>query len=67
MQLTRTEKERIADSRHKIQSVTESLSKVDPEKVEDFEGIQDCLEGAEKNLDKALRSSDLPEEDPKRN
>jgi hypothetical protein len=67
MQLTRTEKERIADSRNKIQSVAKSLSKVDPEKVEDIDGIQDCLEGAEKNLDKALRSADLPEKDPKRN
>jgi hypothetical protein len=61
MQLTRTEKERISDSRHKIQSVTKSLREVDPKKVEDFQGIQDCLQGAEKNLGKALRSSNPPE------
>ena len=66
MQLTRSDKERIADSRSKLQAVSKTLSKVDPDKVEDFERIQDCLEGAEKNLGKALRSSHLAEQDPSR-
>jgi len=66
MQLTRSDKERIADSRSKLQAVSKTLSKDDPEQVEDFERIQDCLEGAEKNLGKALRSSHLPEQDPSR-
>jgi len=66
MQLTRSDRERIADSRGKLQAVSKALSKVDPDKVEDLERIQDCLEGAEKNLGKALRSSHLPEQDPSR-
>ena len=56
MRLTRLEKERIADSKLKIQSIAESLGKVDPNKVEDFEDIQDCLKAANKSLSGALRS-----------
>jgi hypothetical protein len=55
MALTRTEKERIADSRLKIQSVANSLNQVDPRKVPNFEEIQDCLEGAEESLEGALK------------
>jgi hypothetical protein len=58
MALTRVERERIADNRMKIRSVANSLAHIDPEKIEDFEGIQECLEDAEKNLAGALRSSD---------
>jgi hypothetical protein len=57
MALTRTEKERIVDSRLKIQSVAQSLDQVDPGKVPNFEEIQDCLEGAEESLDEALKPS----------
>ena len=60
MRLTRLEKERIADSRLKIQSVANSLKHVDPEKVESFEEIQDCLEAAEDTLSGALRSDSEP-------
>jgi hypothetical protein len=56
MALTRAEKERITDSRLKLQSVADSLSHVDPEKVPEFHEIQECLEDAEKTLSGALRS-----------
>jgi hypothetical protein len=57
MELTRVEKERISDSRLKLQAVADSLKYVDPGKVHDFEGIQECLEDATKNLGAALRLS----------
>jgi len=60
MRLTRLEKERLSDSRLKLQSVADSLKHVDPTKVHDFEEIQDCLEAAEKNLRGALRSEAEP-------
>ena len=60
MELTRTEKERIADSRLKIQSVAQSLNYVDPSKVPNFEEIQDCLEGAEESLEGALNPAGSP-------
>jgi hypothetical protein len=55
MALTRTERERIADSRLKIQSVAQTLNHVDPRKVPNFKEIQDCLEGAEESLEGALK------------
>ena len=58
MALTRVEKERVTDSRLKIQSVNNSLKHVDPKKVPHFEEIQECLEDAEKSLGGALRSSE---------
>jgi hypothetical protein len=57
MALTRVERERITDSRLKVQSVTNSLKHVDPNKVPDFEEIQECLEDADKSLAEALKSS----------
>jgi hypothetical protein len=56
MRLTRLEKERIADSRLKLQSVSDSLKHVDPAKVRDFAELQDCIEAAEDNLRGALHS-----------
>ena len=56
MRLTRLEKERIADSRLKLQSVADSLRHVDGSKINDVEEIQDCLEAAERNLRGALRA-----------
>jgi hypothetical protein len=58
MALTRVERERIADSRLKIQSVAESLKHVDPKKVPDFEDIEDCLENADQSLSESLRKSE---------
>ena len=63
MALTRAEKERITDSRLKLQSVSDSLDHVDPEKVPDFKEIQDCLEDAEKTLYEALRASNSDPQD----
>jgi hypothetical protein len=54
--LTRAEKERLTDSQMKIQSVNNSLKQVDPEKIPDFAGIQDCLEDAQRSLEEALHS-----------
>jgi len=56
MALTLAEKERINDNRLKIQSVAESLNHLGPNKVPDFEEIQQCLGAAEKSLSRALRS-----------
>jgi hypothetical protein len=55
MSLTRVEKERIADSRMKIQSVCNSLKHVDPKKIEHFDQIQECLDVAEQTFSDALR------------
>ncbi len=57
MSLTQVEKERISDSRMKLQSVATSLNHIDPEKVPGFEDIQECLNEAEKSLSGALRGS----------
>jgi len=55
MSLTRVERVQIQDSKLKLQSAANSLSNIDPEKIEDFEGIQGCLEDAHKSLDAALK------------
>jgi hypothetical protein len=56
MRLTQVEKERISDSRMKLQSVAHALNHVDPKKIPGFEEIQECLDGAEKSLRGALRA-----------
>ena len=56
MALTRVDKERISDSRLKIQAVAESLSEIDPGKIAGMENIQECLEDAEKSLSGTLRA-----------
>jgi len=58
MKLTRLERERITDSRLRIQAAADSLNRVDSKKVPDFEEIQECLEEAAKSLGGALRSSE---------
>ncbi len=57
MALTRVDKERISDSRLKLQAVAESLSEIDREKIPEIEEIQGCLEDAEKSLSGALSSN----------
>ncbi len=54
MDLTQEERARIADSKHKIQSVANTLAHVDPQKIPDLEEIQDCLESADESLRDAL-------------
>ena len=56
MRLTRLEKERLTDSRLKLQSVANSLKHVDPRKVQDIDEIKECLENAENNIRRALHS-----------
>ena len=57
MSLTRLERERINDSRMKIEAVAESLTEIDPTKVPEYQAIQECLGSAHKNLGAALRPS----------
>jgi hypothetical protein len=56
MQLTRTDRERIRDSRHKLQSVTATLEGVDRKKIPHIEEIQECLEDAEESLKGVLKN-----------
>jgi hypothetical protein len=55
--LTRVERERIADSQLKVQSVTHSLKQVDRNKIPNFEEIEECMEGTQASLEEALQSS----------
>jgi hypothetical protein len=56
MELTQEERARITDSTHKIQSANDSLAHVEPGKIPDIDGIQECLENADKTLRLVLRS-----------
>ena len=53
MALTPAERERIQDSKRKLQSISHSLHHVDPKKIAGFEAIEDCLEDADKSLESA--------------
>jgi hypothetical protein len=57
MALTRVEREKITDGMLKIQSARASLEDVDGNKIPEFEGLEDCLEEADKNLNTALRQA----------
>jgi len=59
-QLTKSERAKITDSMHSIQSARASLADIDETKVPDVDEIQECLESADKNLRGALR--DAPEQ-----
>ena len=61
MAFTSVERERITDSQLKIQSVANSLNRVDPKKLSALEEIQECLEDADRSLGAALRSRDSGE------
>jgi hypothetical protein len=56
VELTQEERARITDSTHRIQSANHSLARVDPSKIPDIDGIQECLENADKTLRGVLRS-----------
>jgi hypothetical protein len=55
MALTPVDRERIQDSKRKIQSITHSLRHVAPDKIANLEAIQECLEDADRSLDGALK------------
>ena len=57
MELTKSERAKITDSVHSIQSARASLADIEKEKVPDVDQIQDCLEGADKSLRRALRQA----------
>jgi hypothetical protein len=60
MSLTDVERERIQDSKRKIQSITHSLQHVDPKKIADFEAIQDCLDVTDRSLEGTLKTDGKP-------
>jgi predicted nucleic acid-binding Zn-ribbon protein len=55
MSLTKSERAKITDSVHSIQSARASLADIEEDKVPEVDEIQDCLEGADKRLRQALR------------
>jgi hypothetical protein len=59
MSLTKSERAKITDSVHSIQSARASLADIDEDKVPEVDEIQDCLESSDKKLRVALRQ--LPE------
>ena len=61
MELTPEERARITDSKHMIQSVADSLTHVDPQKIAEFAGIEECLEDADESLRAALRPNSEPD------
>jgi len=56
-QLTKSERAKITDSVHSIQSARASLADIDESKVPEVDEIQDCLDSADKNLRGALREA----------
>jgi len=56
MEFTQEEKLRINDSKNQVQSAADSLRRVDPRKIPNFDEIENCLEMADKSLRAALRS-----------
>jgi hypothetical protein len=57
MGLNRLDRERISDSRLKLQSVAASLHNIDSSKIPKLEEIQECLDDAEETLKGALINS----------
>ncbi len=55
--LTKSERAKITDSVHSIQSARASLADIDEAKVPEVDEIQDCLENADKNLREALKDT----------
>ena len=55
MKLTRVEREKITDTVLKIQSARTTLEDFDEKKIPDIEELQQCLEGADRNLRLVLR------------
>ena len=57
MDLSKTDRAKITDSVHSIQLAQASLVDIDETKVPEVNEIQECLEGADRNLRRALRQS----------
>jgi hypothetical protein len=57
MELTKSDRAKITDSMHSIQSARASLVAIDETKVPEVDEIQECLESADKNLRGALRQA----------
>lgn len=57
MDLTKTDRAKITDTVHSIQLAQASLLNIDNTKVPEVDEIQECLEGADKNLRRALRQA----------
>jgi hypothetical protein len=60
MELTKSERAKITDGMHSIQSARASLADIDESKVPKVEEIQGCLESADKDLRVALRHAAKP-------
>jgi hypothetical protein len=56
VKLTKEERARITDSKHKIQSAADALTHVDRRKIPDYDAIVECLESADHSLRGALSS-----------
>ncbi|HEV2201785.1 MAG TPA: hypothetical protein VGR73_18350 [Bryobacteraceae bacterium] len=55
MELTKSERAKITDGVHSIQSARASLADIDAVKVPELDEIQECLKNADRNLRVALR------------
>jgi hypothetical protein len=55
MELTKSDRAKITDSVHSIQSARASLTEIDESKVPKVDEIQECLDSADKTLRVALR------------
>ena len=55
MDLTKSERARLTDCAHSIQSAQASLTDIDETKLPGVDEIQECLKGADKNLRHVLR------------
>jgi hypothetical protein len=57
MDLSKTDRTKITDTVHSIQLAQASLVDIDDTKAPEVDEIQECLEGADKNLRRALRQA----------
>jgi hypothetical protein len=57
MELNKTDRAKITDSVHSIQLAQASLVDIDESKVPEVNEIQECLNGADRNLRRALRQA----------
>jgi hypothetical protein len=64
MELTKSERAKITDSVHSIQSARSSLADVDESKIPNLGEINDCLQDADKTLRVTLRQSSASKKKP---